>query len=146
MLLATNKETYNYYLRSMYGSKEIVDTVLKDQSNDRLCFWVPLAVLQASLGLLCFFQAWKVSHFMWVCYVVPRKCESSAVPKYQISCFSIANRLCWPTMSSTAQKNVMVTASGQVWLHGTQNATSHWNLLLLMKPRRRGVNCLCCVP
>lgn len=49
-------------------------------------------------------------------------------------------------MSSTAQKNVMVTASGQVWLHGTQNATSHWNLLLLMKPRRRGVNCLCCVP
>ena len=48
-------------------------------------------------------------------------------------------------MEATAQ-NVTAVASSQVWLHGTQNATSHWNLPLLMRPRSRGVSCLSCVP
>lgn len=57
----------------------------------------------------------------------------------------------WALLTSCVQHmeatthNVTVTVSRQVQLHGTQNTTSHWNLPPLMRPRRRGVNCLCCV-
>lgn len=55
-------------------------TALQDLSNDRPHLGAPLALLQVCLGGTCFFQAWEVPHCLWLCYMVPRKREPSAVP------------------------------------------------------------------